>query len=277
MSNKLETIAPRSTANSVERRRQSTHPGDYANSPRSNALSKPQGTQTASPAHHREEEEEETFFEQYGTALIVGSVVMLTLGAAVFYAMTGESTPVRKPTNTVVSIQLPPPPPPPPKVQPPPPPPEQKMIEQPPLDQPEEKAEAKPVDEPPALGTNIKGGGPSLGGLGSSGNGGTGLGSSAANRRGGPFDRYAGQVQNRIQEALRNHRQTRNANLRVEVCVWPDQAGRITRAQLVSSTGDAAVDNALKNEVLVGLQLQEPPPRGMPTPIVLRVTARRPG
>jgi len=46
--------------------------------------------------------------------------------------------------------------------------------------------------------------------------------------------------------------------------------------ELSGSTGEPALDAALKNQVLNGLQLQEPPPSDMPLPIVMRLTARRP-
>jgi TonB family protein len=62
----------------------------------------------------------------------------------------------------------------------------------------------------------------------------------------------------------------------VNVRVWADPNGRISRAQLAGSTGDPSLDNALRDEVLTGLQLPEPPPAGMPAPITLRVTAKRP-
>jgi protein TonB len=75
---------------------------------------------------------------------------------------------------------------------------------------------------------------------------------------------------------VRGHRFTRTANIRAEVKVWADSTGRITRATVANSTGNAALDTALRDEVLTGLQLSEPPPQGMPMPIVLRVTARRP-
>ncbi|MFZ3375433.1 MAG: energy transducer TonB, partial [Chthoniobacterales bacterium] len=72
------------------------------------------------------------------------------------------------------------------------------------------------------------------------------------------------------------NRKTRSASLNVNVRVWPDATGRINRAQLAGSTGDSTLDSALRDEVLTGLQLQEPPPEGMPAPITLRLTARRP-
>ena len=87
---------------------------------------------------------------------------------------------------------------------------------------------------------------------------------------------YAGQVQARVADALRKNPHTRSASLRVEVRIWPDTTGRIARVQLVGSTGEPAVDAAIKEEVLTGLQLQEPPPADMPLPIVMRIIARRP-
>ena len=79
-----------------------------------------------------------------------------------------------------------------------------------------------------------------------------------------------------MSEALRRNPRTRGAKLRIEVRIWPDATGRITRAQLSGSSGDPAVDAAIRDEVLTGLQLPEPPPQGMPSPIVLRVIAQRP-
>ncbi len=87
---------------------------------------------------------------------------------------------------------------------------------------------------------------------------------------------YAGQVQARIIDALQKNSHTRSAAFRVEVRIWPDTTGRVTRVQLVGSTGHPAVDAAIKEEALTGLQLQEPPPADMPLPIVIRLTARRP-
>lgn len=156
------------------------------------------------------------------------------------------------------------------------------MIEQVPIEAEEKPPEApKPKDEPPpaALGTNIKGpGGSDAFGLGSAGNGGgIGLGQGGGGgRQGSKWGWYAGQVQSKVAEALRQNRLTRNASLRVEVRVWADMTGRITRAQLSGSTGDANLDRTLQNEVLAGLRLAEPPPEGMPMPIVLRLSARRP-
>jgi protein TonB len=143
---------------------------------------------------------------------------------------------------------------------------EQPMIKE------EQPKEAPPKDEPP-LGTGIKGDGPDSFGLSDkAGNGRIG----GNNGNGSKWGWYASQVQSRIQQALQQNRKTRTASLSLEVRVWADATGRINRAQLAGSTGDPTLDSALRDEVLTGLQLQEPPPEGMPAPITLRLTARRP-
>ena len=185
----------------------------------------------------------------------------------------------RRENVVIVNVPPPPPPPPPPPIAPPPPPPqEEKMIEQAPVEN-ETKPEEAP-DEPPAvdIGTNISGDGPpdafGLSGRSRAGSG-TGTGSGNAQQR-SRWGWYASQVQTRIQSAIRNNRVTRAANLRADVKIWADSTGRVVRASIASSTGNAALDAALRDQVLTGLQLSEPPPEGMPMPIVLRVTARRP-
>ena len=63
----------------------------------------------------------------------------------------------------------------------------------------------------------------------------------------------------------------------VRVKVWADATGRITKVSLGGSTGIAELDNAIKSEVLSDLVLPEPPPQGMPMPIVMHFSAKRPG
>lgn len=144
-------------------------------------------------------------------------------------------------------------------------------VEEPP---PEEAPSADPV---PDIGTNLTGpGGPDGYGLGRSkgGSGRTGAGLGGAPRS--RWGLYAGQVQKTIANALREHPKLRKAALSAQVRVWADSNGRITRVALVKSTGDTSLDQAISDETLRGLQLAEAPPAGMPMPINLKLTARRP-
>lgn len=230
------------------------------------------------PNFESESAEERGFFQRFGFVLGIGAVFLV--GAVIFvgqsFGKTGTMTHKMPEVTMVRLVPLPAPPPPPP----PPPPPklvEEKMVEQMPVDANESKPDDSAAPPSVDLGTNIAGaGGPDPFGL--SGNrgggllGGSGVRGSAASRWGW----YASQVQTSVSDALRKHARTRDANFRIEVRVWPDLTGRITRAQLTGSTGDAAVDTAIKEDVLAGLQLKEAPPEGMPLPIVMRLTARRP-
>jgi hypothetical protein len=87
---------------------------------------------------------------------------------------------------------------------------------------------------------------------------------------------YATIVQQQIEAALRAHPKTRNVVLQVQVRLWADNTGRVSRVELVKSTGDSEIDAVIRGEVLAGITLRQPPPTDMPMPMVARITARRP-
>jgi TonB family protein len=211
---------------------------------------------------------------------VVASVVIV-FGGAIYLFFSGDNAPPPRQVRdlTVVKIMPPPPPPPPPPQQMP----EQKMIEQPKMVEPEIKPPEKPNDEPPKdakndqppgpLSLDAKAEGPGdlfqLGGH----PGGSPFGGGGGTRWGW----YASIVQSQVDSALRNNEKTRNAQMQVQIRIWADESGRVTRVQITPSTGDSALDAALRDEVLGGLVLRQPPPKDMPMPMVLRVSERRPG
>ena len=93
---------------------------------------------------------------------------------------------------------------------------------------------------------------------------------------GSKFGYYAGQVKSRILDALRENKKTRSAVMEVQVRVWLDETGHVTKVSLSKSTGDPSLDAALKSEVLNEISMSEPPPQGMPMPIVMHFSAKRP-
>jgi len=232
-----------------------------------------------SPHERFDYTEKRNFFGRFGFLIGVGAVglvVVVVFSQALTKAGRG---PVHKEPEVVMVRPLgptpPPPPPPPPQVVP-----RQEMMRQDALtDQdvrPEDQAQATPAN---SLGTNLTGNGPADGfGLGRrdqgifAGGGTGGAGGSGASR----FGWYAAGVVQSVSEALRRNPATRNAQFDVRVRIWADLTGRVTRARLARSTGDPVVDDAITNRILAGFQLQQPPPDGMPMPIVMRLTARRP-
>ena len=144
------------------------------------------------------------------------------------------------------------------------------------LNEEDSKPEEAPSDPGPNLSTGIAGNGPADG-FGLSGNkGGFFNGSNARRANRSQFGWYANQVIKSFSEALSKNPRTQNASFNIKARIWADAGGRVTKARLAESTGDTALDEAIRNEVLTGFQLKEPPPDNMPMPIVMRLAARRP-
>jgi len=223
---------------------------------------------------HDYEDRELTFFQKH--RLLLCTLIALIIGGVVYGLITlsKNSKPAKKETIAMVTLA---PPPPPPKMTPPPPPPEQKIEEKQEIQEP--KPEDKPKEEPPknepppSLGTNLKGDGNDGFGLSGNGNGGMVGGNGNGN---GQWTAYASKVQQAVANALRTNDRTRAADFHLDVRVWADASGRVTRAALASSTGDPALDSVIQNNILTGLRLADSPPDGMPMPIHMRLTARRP-
>ncbi len=212
------------------------------------------------------------------------AVAGLLIAGGVWWMMHQDKTPPPRRVQEPIVVQIiqpPPPPPPPPPQQMP----EPKMVEQPKMVEPEtkqEEPEEKQQDEakddkddapppgPLALDAAAEGPGDAMG-LGSK-VGGHGLFGGGGHSRWGW---YASMVQAEIEAALRNNTKLRNAMMQAQLRIWADSTGRISRVQIVSSSGNAEIDAALQNEVLPGLRLREGPPGDMPMPMVTRITVRR--
>jgi protein TonB len=232
-------------------------------------LSKPK----AAPAQSSwdDQEEEKTAFQKYRLPVIAGIILATGIGF-VAKSLSGKSSapPPKQEVMMVTTVAQPTPPP---IATPPPPPPmevkKEEMVA-------EEKQEDAPPDPTPQVETALKGSG-NTGMVLKSGNGsGVFAQRSAANADAMRRSAYASKVKSRIQQALEGNARTRKAGMMIEVRVWPDVTGRITRAKLNNSTGDSALDALIRDEILTGIQMSEPPPEGMPTPIIMRITARRP-
>jgi len=235
-----------------------------------------------------EDEEDRTFIQRHRGLLLIGIILVLGIGIFFAFRLLSGSSHSSSRQDDITTIRLPPPPPPPTRQQPTPPPqqqptPEQqddhKMEEQQPVQ--DEKKEEAPKEKPPnasaPLGTGITGpgGGPDLGlGAGLGGGGGGGYGSGGGG--GSKYGWYAGGVQRRIQQAISSNPRTRTATMNVIIRIWPDSTGRIVKVRVSGDSSDPSLNAALQDQVLNGLQMDEPPPPDMPLPIVMRVTAQRP-
>ncbi|MEI9896434.1 MAG: hypothetical protein WDN28_21875 [Chthoniobacter sp.] len=251
-------------------------------------VQRPRPARRTTPVHHHKsaaelihEAEDASFIVRHRVKFIIAGV--LALGVGLYFMPKPKPGPRRaRPSRSSRSNsrhRLPPklPPPPPPKVQPPP----DKMEK--------ENAAHRGQESRVQEGGCAAAHGPGHGHQGHrprcrSGSSGTGLGGGNAiggtgngGNTGSKWGWYAGQVQAKIADALRQHPKTKAAAIGgLQVRIWPDATGRITRASLAGSTGNAAGRCGHRARDLSGLRLQEPPPAGMKLPIVLRLSAKRP-
>lgn len=224
-----------------------------------------------------------------GVYLRYGAVVAVIAAFFVggwFLVMSGSDMPAPKQVRELTVVNIVPPPPPPP-------PPEQKMIEQTKVtEEPkmveqeriEEKPVEKPADDPVKDAKSEEPPGPlaldaPATGPGDAFNLGSKVGGSPYGGRGGGGSRwgwYASIVQTQIEAAIRGNERTKNAVMQLQFRIWADNTGRISRVELVNSSGSAEVDAAIRNDVIGRLTLREPPPNDMPMPINVRATGCKP-
>ena len=211
---------------------------------------------------------EESLDEEQGLlrrALPVVAVVLVgaLLSWGLFSLVTDDSDSRRKTAAPVVKLTIvkPPPPPPPPKVEP------QQIKQQ---FKPLEEPESEPPPGPPALDAAGAGPGDAFGLVGRPGGadflGSEGDGKDAA------FGRYAALVQGRAQSAVESSEKLSRTRFRVRVRIWFTPDGRAREVELADSTGNATLDAELEKRLAGMPKLPESPPKGMPQPIVLRVS-----
>ena len=202
--------------------------------------------------------------------LLAGILVTTTVGAAaVYYIQNFISSPPPQPKKVVQQVQLIRPPPPPPQEKPPEPP----KQEEEKIPEPEQPAPETPSDEPPPgeqLGLDTEGGagGDSFGLVGNKG------GRSLLASGGDRFAWYAGVLKDDLLSFLSDHPDIRQRAYSVNIRLWLDGKGSVTRVALSSSTGDSALDRELQ-KLLGGLdKVAEAPPADMPQPVQIRLVSR---
>lgn len=233
------------------------------------------------------------FLRENGAALGAAVVLVMLLSLGVRWILTHRERPGPQKVVTITGVLLKPPEPIKPTMPPPPPVVRPKQMDEPQRNRVEIKASDIPPGPPPPQ--NAPGGGrlslaaeatgegdafnlagnPGGRGLLSGGGLGDGTGDGIGEGPGSRYGWYYAKLAAELEDAFRRTKRIGTASTRVELRVWADKAGRITRVQLIRSTGNPELDEAIQS--VEGLRLREPPPPDIPMPMLARLTARRPG
>jgi periplasmic protein TonB len=210
------------------------------------------------------------------------ALVVVLAGALLWYVIAKLTAPgeVRKKRVVQQISLLKPPPPPPPKVEPPKLEPKKVEIKEKidlpkPDQQPDKAADTPPPG--PDLGLDAKGGTGTDGfGLVAKKGGSDLIGSATggSGALGNRFAWYGALVKERIQESVARDKKLSAADYRINVNVWINASGVVTRAELLGSTGDVELDNALRLALRGLAPMREGAPGDMPQPVKLRIIAR---
>jgi hypothetical protein len=201
------------------------------------------------------------------TVLVAGGLLLRTFLAA----PAGKGAGV----HHIALINQPPPPPPKPPEKPPEP--QPKVRDEVKLDEPKalpKPDEPKSPDEKPAsdkpLGVDAEG---------TAGSDGFGLAGNKGGRdllttgSGGSGAYYSGLLQRQFFEALTRNRKVLRDEFRVVVKIWLADDGRVTKADIVTGSGNAQVDDLIQVTLLDMPPLRDVPPAAM-RPIQLRLSNR---
>jgi len=202
----------------------------------------------------------------FAAAVVV--CVMLWAGYSFVSSLSSRPPPFEKKFQQITLVM--PPPPPPPEVKPEPEPEvEEVEIEPEPEAVPEEsESEEAPASEELGLDAEGVAGDDGFGLLGKKG------GRDLLGGSGGNFTAFSASLEQDITRLLTENEDIRKARYNVVFRIWIDSEGRVERSELVGSTGDSELDQALELALSGQPRISRQPPQGMPQPVKLRIVSR---
>jgi protein TonB len=195
-----------------------------------------------------------------------GLVALLLLGGFVDLVKTMMALKISKPERQVQTIQLIRPPPPPPPDQPPPPPPPEKVEQQLPQDKPDPTPDQPEQQAPDVLANDgpASAGGDAFGMHQGTGGfiGGTGT---------APYAWYTDRMRDVIKDKLSNTSCVKSAKGSISTRIVVGADGRVKHIELITTTGNARLDQCLDSALTSITRVGADPPPGMPEAVSLRV------
>jgi TonB family protein len=213
-------------------------------------------------------------------------VLLLLVGTLLWHLLFKDPATTRRPVADTPMLALPAPPPPPPP--PPEPEPEPKLEEEPmPEPEPFEEAPTPAAEEAPTpadasdpvtMDADAQAGTDSWGIQKGSGGGsigtGTGTGGGAGNAGNASYGRYLGYI---LQQAIARDTRVRRHAFQLQVDIWLEPDGTLSRAELVRGSGNQEADEAVLDALRKLGKIDERPPLSLTFPARVLVQGRRPG
>jgi periplasmic protein TonB len=199
-------------------------------------------------------------------ARLAGLAVLIAVAVIFWLAATYHTTVIKKeaPVSMLMPVQAPPPPPPPKEIKP-------QETETAPVEQPLTPTPQAAHDNALTQNAEAQIGGDAYGIGSGSGEGMRGAGVAGMAER-GPYAAYMAQV---IRSAANRNAILRGKMFKVAIKLWLTPAGKVTRAELTSSTGSDELDRELKS-VLAGPPFDQAPPQSildsLPVEMAVKVT-----
>lgn len=88
---------------------------------------------------------------------------------------------------------------------------------------------------------------------------------------------YTDQIKAHVEEALAGQKDLVKVQYRLNVRIWLARDGRVERAELQGSSGDASIDKLIRKALAGVGSIAEAPPEDMPQPVKLRITSKNSG
>ncbi|GAQ26323.1 TonB family protein [Ralstonia insidiosa] len=219
------------------------------------------------------------FWRRWG-GHVIGAVAVLIVVAVVWYLLAGTASTKREaPSTPMLVLQPPPPPPPPPQPEKQPEPDKVKpeVVEPKPDPTPETPKPAddtpnpaKDLSDPVTMNADGQAGTDAFGIGAGKGGGMSGTGAGGGNAT---YGRYFGYV---LQQALSRDDRVRRLAFLMQVNVWLDPNGRVTRVELVHGSGNADTDQAVLASLRAIERVDERPPASLQFPQRVTLQGKRP-
>ena len=209
---------------------------------------------------------------------VVG-VLLVLVGALSWYLLFKDPVATRRPVADTTMLMLPPPPQPPPEPEPEPEPkleeepmPEPEPFEEAPTPAEEDAPPTPDVSDPVTMDTDAQAGTDSWGIQ--KGSGGVSIGTGAGSAGNVSYGRYLGYI---LQQTVARDERVRRHAFQLQVDIWIEADGTLSRVELVRGSGNQEADEAVL-EVLRKLgKVDERPPLSLSFPARVLVQGRRPG